>query len=65
MAKTKEEKIKNISDYRLANYRQFIFCVNKTKEADMLEYIEAKRNFAGYLKGLIKEDMNKNKKNVD
>lgn len=60
--RTKEEKIKNISNYRLENYRQFIFCVNKNKEADMLAYIESQSNLAGYLKGLIKEDMKKFKK---
>ena len=60
--RTKEEKIKNISNYRLENYRQFIFCVSRKKEADMLAYIESKDNLAGYLKGLIKEDMKKLKK---
>lgn len=60
--KTKEEKIKNISNYRLENYRQFIFCVSRKKEADMLAYIESQDNLAGYLKGLIKKDMEKLKK---
>jgi hypothetical protein len=56
--KNSEKTAKYVADYRLANYRQFIFCVNKKKEADLIEHIEKQPNLAGYLKELIKKDMN-------
>jgi hypothetical protein len=56
--KNSEKTSKYVADYRLANYRQFIFCVNKKKEADLIEHIEKQPNLAGYLKELIKKDMN-------
>lgn len=55
--KNSEKKVKYVADYRLENYRQFIFCVNKKKEADLIEHIEKQKNLAGYLKKLIKADM--------
>ena len=63
--KTKEEKIKNISNYRLENYRQFIFCVSRKKEADMLAYIESQGRYTGvYYKVVIKKDMENLKKQL-
>lgn len=55
--KSKKDNMKYIADYRLENYRQFIFCVNKKKESDLIEHIEKQPNLAGYLKKLIKADM--------
>lgn len=55
--KNSEKKVKYVADYRLENYRQFIFCVNKKKEADLIEHIEKQKSLAGYLKKLIRADM--------
>ena len=52
-----KNNIQYIADYRLENYRQFIFCVSKKKEADLIEHLLNQESVAGYLKKLIRADM--------
>jgi len=49
-------------DYIKANQRQFMLKVNRIHEADMIEWLEGKKNVQAYLKQLIREDMEKQSK---
>ena len=37
------------------NYRNFFLKCNKVTDADIIEYLENKDNYAGFLKGMIRE----------
>jgi len=43
------------------NIRRVVLKLVRTTDADILEWIESKDNMQGYLKGLIREDMKKEK----
>ena len=51
-----------IQEYHKDNYRRFSFLLHKTIDADLLEYLEKQPNKNAYLKGLIRQDMEKGSK---
>lgn len=64
--KTKGEKKFNqseyVDEYRRENIRQIGFGINKATEADLLEWLDRQKNKQGYIKQLIREDMERKKK---
>lgn len=52
-------KMNYIKKYRIENYRQFIVCVNRKTEEELLKYLEGKPSFTKYVKDLIRKDMEK------
>lgn len=51
----------SIKRYQTANIKQISLQLNKKTEADLLEYIESLDNKQGYIKALIRADMERNK----
>jgi len=49
------------NDFIKTEYRTFILRCNKTKDSDMIEWLEMQDNVAGYIKGLIRADMESKK----
>ena len=45
--------------YAKENTRRIALSLNKNTEADMIEYLETVKNINGYIKQLIREDMEK------
>lgn len=64
-----EEKTRKSSDARIRanmkyiknNIKQCKFDLNKNTEADIIEHLDKQPNKQGYIKGLIRNDMSKNK----
>lgn len=50
-------KIKYIQQYQKKNMVSFCLRFNKTTEAEMLAYLQGKENKQGYIKELIKAEM--------
>lgn len=48
-----------IVDYNKENYRRVNLSLHRTIDADIIAWIEAKDNIAGYIKELIRQDMKK------
>ena len=47
--------------YNKETYKFTTFKLNKTTEADLIEHLEAQPNKQGYIRSLIKKDMNSGK----
>lgn len=50
-------KIKYIQQYQKKNMVSFCLRFNKTTEADLLAYLQSQENKQGFIKELIKADM--------
>lgn len=46
-----------IEDWQRENIRRVVVKLNKTKDADIIEKIDRQDNVQGYIKRLIREDM--------
>lgn len=57
MAKTSEKRLK----WEYDTQRLFKIKVSKLSEKDMVDFIESKPSINGYIKELIRKDMEKNK----
>lgn len=62
--KSKEQERKDKTAKRQAawlkeNTKKYTFTLSKNQDAEMIEFLEAKDNKAGYLKELVKKDMSK------
>lgn len=51
--------IGGLRKYHQNNIRQFRFCLNRNTDADIIAYLESLPNIQGYLRELVKKDMNK------
>lgn len=51
---------KYVQTYIKDNVKQIGFGINKKTEADLLEWLEKQPNKQGYIKGLIRKDMEEN-----
>ena len=47
--------------YQKKNLVRFALDVNRNTEADLLEWLQSQENKAGYIKGLIRADMERRK----
>ena len=52
---------KYMVDYEKENLRQIRLRINRKTEPDLLEWIEKQDNIQGYIKHLIREDMEREK----
>ena len=60
MAKKATNKQKAaIIEYNKNNYRRINLSLHKTYETDLIEQLEKQENIAGYIKNLIRADMEK------
>ena len=57
MAKATKEQIKYIDEWQKENLKRITIKLNKHTDADILEYLDGLDNRQGYLKALIREDM--------
>lgn len=57
-----EAQRKAVAKYDAANTVQFKIKLNKTSDKEMIEFLKSLDNRQGYLKDLIKADMQKNGK---
>lgn len=48
-----------IEKYQKENIRRFVLKLNKKTDADLIKHLDKKKNRQGYLKELIKNDMEK------
>ena len=55
------KKNEAIQRYQDKNIRRYNFKVNRKTESDILEQIEKQDNMQGYIKRLIREDIERNK----
>ena len=55
-----EAKKRAIKKYDAANTRQYHLKLNLTTDADVIEWLEKQGSVQGYIKRLIREDMNPN-----
>ena len=58
-SKYSEKKIKYINKYNKESYQQIMLHINKKTEADMIEFLKSKKSKNGYIKDLIRSDMNR------
>ena len=56
---TREEQRRYTEEWQKKNLKRFVIKLNKTKDADMLERLSECGNVQGYVKRLIREDMQK------
>lgn len=60
---TEEEKrrshIEAVKKYERSNVTQIKFSFNNVTDKDIIEHIKSQKNKQGYIKQLIREDMNK------
>lgn len=63
--KTSEAQLRAGAKYDAANTRQITLKLNKTTDADILEHLDAVDNVQGYIKKLIREDLEKGEKDED
>ena len=54
---TTEARKRAREKYNKANYKAYTFRFHKTHEADVIEHLEAQPNKLGYIRGLIRNDM--------
>lgn len=52
-----ENKIKYNADYVKNNVLQVMVKINRNTEADLIEFLDTKENKQGYIKSLIRADM--------
>ena len=53
------KKIEYISKFNKESYQQVMLHINKRTEADMIEFLNSKKSKNGYIKSLIRDDMNR------
>ena len=58
---TSKNKLDYINAYNKRTYRQIVLHINNKTEADMLEHILSQKSINGYIKDLIRSDMNRAK----
>ena len=58
---TDKNKIAYINKYNKKTYRQVMIHINYKTEADMLEHLLSQDSINSYVKGLIRDDMNRAK----
>ena len=56
---TKEEQRRYTEEWQKKNLKRFVIKLNKTKDADILEHLDHCGNIQGYVKRLIREDLQK------
>ena len=56
-AKYTQAKAAYMRDYEKANYKQITLKISRIHEADIVSHLEAQDNIAGYIKDLIRTDM--------
>lgn len=54
---TTEARKRAREKYNKANYKTYTFRFHKNYEANLIEHLEAQPNKQGYIRGLIKKDM--------
>lgn len=54
-----QDRTEYLRKYHQNNIRQFRFCLNRNTDADIIAYLESLPNIQGYLRELVKKDMNK------
>lgn len=57
----KEKKQAYDQQYEKTNLRQIKLNINRKTEPELLEWIEKQENIQGYIKNLIREDMEKDR----
>lgn len=58
---TNSNKVAYNIEYDKANQRQFALRVNKIHDGDMIEWLESQSSIQGYIKDLIRKDMEEKK----
>ena len=59
------EQAQYIEDYRKQNIRRIAVNLSRIHDADILEHLEREPNKQGYIKALIRADIDKNKKEIE
>lgn len=60
MEKEKSARVRASMKYNATNVRRFNFSLNRKTDVDIIEHLEKQDSMSGYLKRLIREDMQKN-----
>lgn len=61
MPKNSEARIRANAKYNKENTRNVVLHLNITTDKDILDYLNRKDNKTGYIKELIRDDMEKNR----
>lgn len=61
MPKWRENQLKYNSDYQKENIKQITLKLNSLTEKELIDFLDTKDNKQGYIKALIKADMEHNK----
>lgn len=61
MHKRTEEGWRKVKEYSTKMFANCGFRLHRVNEADMLEFLNSKENRSGYIKELIRKDMEANK----
>lgn len=59
MAKASKEQIAKITEWQKENVKQYTLRLNKKYDADILEVLEGQESVQGYIKRLIRKEINK------
>ena len=59
MPKTLDSKMKYIRAYNKQNYKQIVLHLHRSIDKDLIDYLASQPNRAGYLKKLIRSDMDR------
>mgnify|MGYP002516485343 FL=1 len=57
----KEERNKQINDWKRKNVRRVLLEISKEQEQDILEKLESQKSMNAYIKDLIRQDIAKDK----
>lgn len=60
--KTTEAQRRAVAKYKNKMQRNITLSLNRKTDADMLAFLENKENMVGYIKNLVRKDMDKAKK---
>jgi hypothetical protein len=60
--KTTEAQRRAIAKYKKKMQRNITLSLNRKTDADMITFLENKENMVGYIKSLVRKDMDKAKK---
>lgn len=60
--KTTEAQRRAIAKYKSKMQRNITLSLNRKTDADMIVFLENKENMVGYIKNLVRKDMDKAKK---
>ncbi len=60
--KTTEAQRRAIAKYKNKMQRNITLSLNRKTDADMIVFLENKENMVGYIKSLVRKDMDKAKK---